>query len=249
MSTDTTPAGDGTRPAEDPLPRDAAYWAAPVSQLVAASEAARARGLDGKRLMGPQQGFGKLWRRSHRIPLTGVAMTPEAVVAQWKVRFGEFWPRGGRFHPSLGGIEPGEVAALDVGVGQVCVLSTGVFVIYADETSFAYMTPEGHALAAWITFSAEEDRGTTVADISMLLRTADPLVELPYVLGGARLEDRFWQATLRNLATAFGAEGPPPVETSVVCLDRRRQWAQARNVRHFGGVRTALRGFRAPRGG
>ena len=65
MSTDVTPSDDAARPA-DPLPRDAAYWAAPVSQLVAASEAARVRGLDGKRLMGPQQGFGQLWRRSHR---------------------------------------------------------------------------------------------------------------------------------------------------------------------------------------
>jgi hypothetical protein len=29
-----------------------------------------------------------------------------------------------------------------------------VLVIYADAESFTFMTPEGHALSAWITFSA-----------------------------------------------------------------------------------------------
>ena len=33
-------------------------------------------------------------------------------------------------------------------------LSSGVLIIYADEESFTFMTPEGHVLAAWITFSA-----------------------------------------------------------------------------------------------
>jgi hypothetical protein len=235
-------------PADGMLPRDAAYWAAPVSKLVAASEEVRRRGLDGRQLMGPQQGFGQLWQRTHRMPLTAVDRTPEDVVALWKERFGEFWPRGARFLPSMAGIAPGETAALDMGFGQAVVLSTGVFVMYSDDTSFTYMTPEGHALAGWITFSAEEDRGTTVAQISMLLRPADPVVEFTYVLGGGRVEDRFWQGTLRNLGAALGVQGAP-VETTVVRLDPRRQWHNARNIRHFGGMRSVLRGFRAPRGG
>ena len=36
-------------------------------------------------------------------------------------------------------------------------MSTGVMVIYADRESFTFMTPEGHALSAWITFSAYRD--------------------------------------------------------------------------------------------
>jgi hypothetical protein len=40
-------------------------------------------------------------------------------------------------------------------------LSTGVMVIYADDKSFTFMTPEGHMFAGWITFSAMEQDGAT----------------------------------------------------------------------------------------
>ena len=63
-------------------------------------------------------------------------------------------------------------------------LSTGVLVLYADDESFTLMTPEGHMLAGWITFSAEARDGVTVVQIQALERTNDPLYELGYVLGG-----------------------------------------------------------------
>ncbi|RZU30800.1 hypothetical protein [Blastococcus saxobsidens] len=229
------------------VPRDASYWAAPVQRLGAVSDAARSRGLEGKRLMGPQQGFGQLWQRNYRVPLPGVDLSAAQVVGEWKARFGEFWPSGGSFHAPLAGIAPGELAALDVGVGQLVLLSTGVFVLYADETSFTFMTPQGHMFTAWITFAAEEDGGTRTAEVSMLLRAADPVAEVAYLLGAARMEDRFWIATLTNLAAALGAERRPVV-TRITCVDRRRQWRRWTNLRHNGGPRTLIHGFRAPRG-
>ena len=63
-------------------------------------------------------------------------------------------------------------------------LSTGVMVIYADEESFTFMTPEGHTLSAWITFSAYRDGSVTVAQAQALERPSDPLDELTYMLGG-----------------------------------------------------------------
>ncbi|MCK7506993.1 MAG: hypothetical protein MZV70_25005 [Desulfobacterales bacterium] len=33
------------------------------------------------------------------------------------------------------------------------VLATGLMVIHADDTSFSFMTAEGHILSGWITFS------------------------------------------------------------------------------------------------
>ena len=45
------------------------------------------------------------------------------------------------------GINPGDVALLDLAVGGGVKLSTGVFVLYADTESFTLMTPQGHMFA------------------------------------------------------------------------------------------------------
>jgi hypothetical protein len=116
-------------------------------------------------------------------------------------------------------------------------LSTGVLVLYADDESFTLMTPEGHMLAGWITFSAWAGaEGVTVVQIQALERTNDPLYELGYVLGGNRLNSRFWVQTAENLARHFGVE--PEVDSQVVCVDKRRQWHKAGNVWKNAAVRT-----------
>ena len=108
------------------------------------------------------------------------------------------------------------------------------------------MTPEGHMLAAWITFSAvRAPSGGIVLQVQALERTSDPLFELGYVLGANRINNRFWEATLANVAARFGATNAV-VETEVVCVDRRRQWRYARNVRYNTGFRSALHGMGAP---
>ena len=80
--------------------------------------------------------------------------------------------------------------------------------------------------AGWITFSAAEEDGATCAQCQVLMRAQDPLTEVGLALGGHRKEDRFWQDTLRALAARFGVEAEP--ETSVVCVDKRRQWGARR---------------------
>ena len=62
------------------------------------------------------------------------------------------------------------------------------------------------------------------------MRAQDPLTEIGLTLGGHRKEDTFWEATLRALAERFGVDAEP--ETNVVCVDKRRQWSRAGNVRH-----------------
>ena len=69
-------------------------------------------------------------------------------------------------------------------------LSTGVMVLYADEESFTLMTPQGHMFAGWITFSASEGDGETVAQAQVLMRAQDPIFELGLTLGGHKQEDR-----------------------------------------------------------
>ena len=56
------------------------------------------------------------------------------------------------------------------------------------------MTPEGHTLSAWITFSARRDGDVTIAQAQALERPSDPFDELAYKLGGNGQNNRFWQA-------------------------------------------------------
>jgi hypothetical protein len=64
-------------------------------------------------------------------------------------------------------------------------------------------------------------------------------------LGLSRIENRFWQQTLRALAAHFGIE-QARVQTTIVCLDRRRQWANARNLRHNAGIGSAMYAMSTP---
>ncbi len=223
----------GTEDAGGTAPRDGAYWATNVERLTVPAELkSHGYNIDGKRVAGPQQGFGRLWQRTYSADL-GHAVAPERLVSDWRAHFGSYWPRMGRFYGSMSAIQPGDVAALTAGG-----VSTGILVLYADETSFTFLTPEGHMFAAMITFSAEhdDDSGATIAQIQMLLRPSDPLFEAVWPLA-RRSEDVFWPGTLRNLAAAHGVAGVE-VARSTECVDRKRLWRNWRNVRYNAGIRT-----------
>jgi hypothetical protein len=215
-------------------------WAKPVETLTAGEAPEGAVNLvEGKRLVGPVQGFGKLWQKTYKVRLAGVDTTPAEVIAAWREGFGSFWPKGNDFYPPLTGLDPGEVALLSAAGPARMKLKTGVMVLYADEVSFTLMTPEGHMFAGWITFSAFEEGEATVAQTQVLMRAQDPLGELGLAMGGHGKENKFWEQTLANLAAELGAE-TAPVATSVVCVDRKRQWSRASNVRHSVAIRSTL---------
>ncbi|HSJ19717.1 MAG TPA: hypothetical protein VK964_03990 [Nocardioidaceae bacterium] len=228
-------------PRTDPMTkqaRDEAHWARSVSRLTVSNvpEGAINVNVTGKRLAGPIQGFGKMWQKTYQTRLPRDAASPQAVIATWKERFPEFWPRGARFYAPLTGIAPGEVALLNLTVAGAMKLSTGVMVLYSDEESFTLMTPQGHMFAGWITFSATERDGETVAQAQVLMRASDPIFELGLALGGHHQEDLFWAQTLRAVAAYFGQD--VDVETHVVCVDRRRQWSRWTNVWHSTAIRS-----------
>lgn len=244
----TEPNGNPPTNGGAPTNRDAANWARPVDRLSAAGVAgAKDDAVTGKRVSGPLQGFGQLWQKTFTVRLEGVAMTPEAVIATWKEHFPTFWPKGQRFYAPLSGIAPGEVALLEIQPlpGAPVKLSTGVLVLYADDESFTFMTPEGHTLSAWITFSARREGDVTMAQAQALERPSDPFDEFAYMLGGNRQNNKFWEATLRNLATALGVAAPV-VETQSVCIDKNRQWRYWRNVRNSATLRSMRRTMTAP---
>jgi hypothetical protein len=229
-------------------PRDSGNWAPSVDRLSAEGvSGAPVDAVTGRRPAGPLQGFGQLWQKTFRVRLEGVDMTPQELVAAWKASFASFWPSNGRFYAPLAGIAPGEVGILQVSAvpGAPVTFSTGVLVLYADDESFTFMTPEGHMLSAWITFSAERDGDVVVAQAQALERTSDPLDELGYLFGGNRMNNTFWMKTLENLALHVGV-AQPVVTAQVVCVDRHRQWRYVRNLRNSATIRTARHTLTAP---
>ena len=226
--------------------RDATSWAKSVSQLKVSEvpEGALNLNVDGRRLASPIQGFGRMWQKTYQVRLPAERASAPEVIAAWKERFPDFWPEGNRFYGPLTGIEPGEVALLNMTLPGKMKLSTGVMVLYADEESFTLMTPEGHMFAGWITFSAMPVGDETVAQAQVLMRASDPIFELGLTMGGHKQEDRFWQHTLTALAAHFEHEAE--VDTQVVCVDRRRQWSRWRNLWQSSAIRSTIYTMGAP---
>ena len=96
-------------------PRDAASWARKVDRLqVDPRDGVRGTNVAGRRLTGPVQGFGKMWQKTYRMD-AGPQIEPQQAIATWREHFPEFWPKGNNFFAPLAGINPGEVAAIDLG--------------------------------------------------------------------------------------------------------------------------------------
>jgi hypothetical protein len=226
--------------------RDATNWAKKVSTLNVAEvpDGAININVEGKRLAGPIQGFGKMWQKTYQVRLPRERVSATDLIATWKQRFPEFWPEGNSFYGPLTGIAPGEVALLNMTLPGKMKLSTGVMVLYADEESFTLMTPQGHMFAGWITFSATERKDETVAQVQVLMRASDPIFEMGLMLGGHKQEDQFWVHTLRNLAAHFNLERE--VDVQVVCVDKRRQWSRWTNVWHSSAIWSTVYMLGAP---
>jgi hypothetical protein len=238
----TTPPPDGAQAAQ---PRNADSWAKKVDRLqVEQRDGVRGTNVAGRRLMGPVQGFGKMWQKTYRMNV-GSQITPEEAIGVWRQHFPEFWPKGNRFAGALTGINPGDVALLDLAIGGGVKLSTGVFVLYADAESFTLMTPQGHMFAGWITFLAEREGDDTFVQAQVLMRANDPLYEVGMTFGGHRKEDKFWTATLIALGHRLGVPDPA-VEARSTCVDSKRQWRHAGNVWHNSMVRSVLQTIAAP---
>lgn len=229
---------------------DAGNWAKPTGRLAVTDARTGAVDLNvsGRRLHGAAHGFGRLWQKTFSVRLEGANITPQQVIRVWKERFGDFWPERRRMFLPVTGIAPGEVGIIDdaatVPVGPA--LKTGILVIYADDESFSFMSPEGHPFAGPLTFSAYDDAGTTVVQVQELTRASDPIWELMLMTPvlGPRMQNEIWRTTLRNLAASFGAT--TEVQARIVCVDTRRQWRHAKNIVNNAGIRSTLYALGAP---
>ena len=222
----------------DEARRDDGHWAKPVGRLEADATNVR-----GRRLNAAAGGFGWLYQKTFRVRLVGASVAPSDVITTWKEHFGDFWAKGRKMFLPAGGIAPGEVGIISDGVTMPVApaLQTGVLVIYADDESFSFMSPEGHPFAGPLTFSAFLEDGVTVAQVHELTRASDPFWELAMMMPvlGERMQNDLWRSTLRNLATRFGV-AEPAVRSKIVCVDSHRQWHNAKNIWQNAAIRSGL---------
>jgi hypothetical protein len=234
-------------PTETPR-SDTGNWAKPTRTLTSTTAPSGAMNLNvtGRRLAGAGTGFGRLWQKSFSVRLEGATVAPHEVIRIWKENFGDFWPKGQRMFLPTTGIAPGEVGLINAKpMPGAPSMATGVLVIYADDDSFSFMTPEGHPFAGPLTFSAVDEGGVTVVKVDELTRASDPFWELAMMMPiGQRMQNDIWRGTLRNIAKHFGVDAQ--VEERIVCVDRRRQWSQAKNIWQNAGIRSTFYLLGAP---
>jgi len=220
--------------------RDDANWAKPARLDPSNVPGAINANVRGRKLNAANGGFGRLFQKTFSVQVSST-VTPQDVIKIWKTHFAEFWPKGQKMFLPASGIAPGEVGLINASMPGTPTMATGVLVIYADDESFSFMSPEGHPFAGPLTFSANVDEyGFTVAQVQELTRASDPLWELAMMTPvlGDRMQNDIWRSTLTNLARHFGVDAA--VESKIVVVDGRRQWKNAKNIWHNAAIRSGV---------
>jgi anti-anti-sigma regulatory factor len=216
---------------------DMTFWAKPVVTLTVPEMPLQAinRNMQGRKVVGPVDGFGPLWQKTYHLTIDKPGLSPQKVVKALKQKLPAFQPPYNRFYPSPRGIAPGEVVAIDSSTPGGPV-STGVLVLYADDVSFTFMTPQGHPESGWVTFSAFEENGKIIAQIMGLARANDFVYEAAFRAVGSKMQVNIWKTVLTSLAKYL--EIPADVTVEPVCIDKHLQWSQTGNVWYNAQIRT-----------
>lgn len=238
-SVGASPDDDTPRESAQDAARDMSFWAKPVSRLSVPPMPPEAININmnGRRVVGPVDGFGQLWQKTYRLRVDKTGITPEDAIQALKDNFPSFQPPVNRFYPSPAGIQPGEVVLIDSSTPGGPV-STGVMVLYADDKSFTFITPQGHPESGWVTFNAFEEDGSVTVQIIGLARANDPIYEVAFRTIGSKMQTGIWTHVLGSLAEHLGV--PAEVNVDIRCVDTRMQWSQAGNVWYNAQIRTLL---------
>jgi hypothetical protein len=224
-------------PEDSGRPRGAANWAPQGAHLRVSEVPTGAINLnvEGRAVVGPLQGFGPLWQKTYRVRLPGERVSPTELARYWKDHFGDLQPRDNHFYAPRAGVMPGEVVLLNASA-QGLPVNSGLLILYSDEESFTFMTPQGCPEAGWIMCSVFEEDGATVAQVRTQGRSNDPVFEFGFRLFGARQQERIWTHVLAQLAARYDVSAAATMER--VCLDPRFQWGRASNIWHNATIRS-----------
>ncbi|MBN2240743.1 MAG: STAS domain-containing protein [Dehalococcoidales bacterium] len=193
------------------------------------------KNMKNRKVVGPLQGFGALWQKTYSLIVTRPDTGPVEVMAALKQHFPEFQPKYNRFYPTSKGIQPGENVFIDSSTPGG-IVSTGVTVLYADDTSFSLITPEGHPEAGWVTFSASQKEEAVLVKIQGLASASDPVYELAFRMIGAKFQENIWKHVLGKLAKHLDTEDN--VKMNKVIIDKSLHWNRSVNIRKNAQLRS-----------
>lgn len=163
------------------------------------------RNMDNRRLQPQITGFGKMWQKTFWLMIDKPELAPRDVITKLMQNFVAFQIPENFFYPTSKGLSPGALVFIDSKTPGG-IVSTGVYVLYADDTSFTYITPHGHPEAGWITFSAKEQDGKIRLQIQGLVRASDPFYEFAYALAGQAFQEKIWLNVLTQMAKHLAIE-------------------------------------------
>jgi anti-anti-sigma factor len=214
-----------------------AGWASNVHRLRVTEkpEGALAKNMDGRRVIGQLQGFGPMWEKTYWIEIKKPGIKKEDVVLAMQEHFVEFQIPENAFYPTSKGLAPGEMIFIDSRTPGG-IVSTGVMVLYMDDRSFTFITPQGHPEAGWITFSVDEREDSVYVQIQGLVRASDPFFEVAFSIAGSKFQETIWKHVLSSLAKYLGVEENVQMKKYRPATDL--QWSKVGNIWYNSQIRS-----------
>jgi anti-anti-sigma factor len=214
-----------------------AGWAPKVERLHVTErpEGAFTKNMDKRRILGQLQGFGPMWEKTYWLDIKKPGLKAEDVIKAMQEHFLEFQPSENSFYPTSKGIVPGEMIFIDSKTPGG-IVSTGVMVLYMDDRSFTFITPQGHPEAGWITFSVEEKDDSVYTQIQGLVRASDPFFEVAFTIAGSKFQETIWKHVLSSLAKYLGVEENVQMKKYRPAIDL--QWSKSGNIWYNSQIRS-----------
>ena len=217
--------------------QDDKSWAPNIERLriIEKPEGAMNKNVDGRRVLGPLQGFGPMWQKTYLLSINKPELKPHDIISIMKQHFPEFQPPQNKFYPSSRGIEAGEIVLIDSSTPGG-IMSTGLLVLYADDLSFTLMTPQGHPESGWVTFNARNREGAIEMQIQGLASASDPFYELAFRMAGSKFQETIWKHVLSSLASYLGVEDD--VQMTKTCISNELRWMKTGNLWYNAQIRS-----------
>ncbi|MFC2041901.1 STAS domain-containing protein [Chloroflexota bacterium] len=214
-----------------------AGWAPNMHRLLVTEkpEGALAKNMDGRRVIGQLQGFGPMWEKTYWIEIKNPAIKKQDIMLAMREHFVEFQIPENAFYPTSKGLAPGEMIFIDSRTPGG-IVSTGVMVLYMDDRSFTFITPQGHPEAGWITFSVDEREDLVYVQIQGLVRASDPFFEVAFTIAGSKFQENIWKHVLSSLAKYVGVEDNVQIKKYRPATDL--QWTKAGNIWYNSQIRS-----------